>query len=328
MARILVVGAGAIGSLFGGRLAAAGHEVHLVGRARHVAAIRASGVTIEGRSPIRVAVPADESIPPGIAWEMALLTVKTFDLPGAAMELGRNAAARVPTLLLQNGLGVEAMAVDCLRATGWRSPERFVVRGLNSIPATLVAPGLVRQPGTGEVLLGGVDAATPPDLSERFRSTLSDAGLPARVTTDLRRSTWMKVLVNAAINPVTADHGVLNGQLAREPWRGQSRALLGDALAVAAAEGVEIDPDEAEAELGRVVRATSGNRSSMLQDLLAGRPTEIEAISGEILRIGRSHHLSLPATQRAYDRIHARATERRPPPVPEASGDSVGDEIG
>ena len=110
---------------------------------------------------------------------------------------------------------------------------------------------------------------------------------------------------------MTALHDVLNGRLRESPWREEALELLEEARRVAAAEGVAIDRGEAEAALWRVVDATSSNRSSMLQDLDRGRPTEIEAISGALLTRAARHGLELPATRRAYERIRARASAGR-----------------
>jgi 2-dehydropantoate 2-reductase len=115
--------------------------------------------------------------------------------------------------------------------------------------------------------------------------------------------------VNAAINPITADQGIENGALLKEPWRGQAERLLREAQAAARAEGFDFSDEEADRELWRVVRATAQNRSSMLQDLDRGRPTEIEAISGEILAAGGRHGIDLPQTRRALQRIRRREAQ-------------------
>jgi 2-dehydropantoate 2-reductase len=137
-------------------------------------------------------------------------------------------------------------------------------------------------------------------------TTFRAAGIPVRVEQDREREIWRKVLVNAAINPVTADHGIPNGRLLLDPYRGQALQLLDEALSVAQAEGVRFTDTDAQRELWRVVRATSDNRSSMLQDLDRGRRTEIDSISGAILDLGRQRGLSLPATDRIVQRIHSK----------------------
>lgn len=302
---VVLFGAGAVGSLFGARFAAAGVPVLLIGRAAHVEAIREHGLRIEGTDAGTFHPPAATELPQRLSADAALLTVKTFDLAAAATVVGRRLAP-LPLLLPQNGLGIEAVAGTALRSAGWADPTPWVVRAVHSVPATFVRPGVIRAAGTGEVVLpeprgGGSEPVA------RFAELFRRAGIPVRLAPSIEREVWRKALVNAAVNPVTAAHRVLNGELLGGPRRAEAVRLLAEALSVAAALGFAVAPDEAEAELDRVVRATAQNRSSMLQDLDRGRPTEIEAISGEILRLGTAHGLDLPATRAIVERIRAEA---------------------
>jgi 2-dehydropantoate 2-reductase len=306
--RILVVGAGAVGSLFGALLQRAGHDVTLVGRPAHMAAISQAGLRLEGSTEGTIRVRAVSELPADFAPELCLLTVKTYDLGSAAELFSRATPSPVPVAALQNGLGVEAQVERGLAAGGWTNPGDWIVRGINSVPANYAAPGVIRHAGQGELLLADYGAGRH---AEAIAATFRSAGVPARRIAEREREVWRKVLVNAAINPVTADHGVSNGRLLLEPYRGQSLQLLREALAVARIEGFPFTDEEVEADLWRVVRATSDNRSSMLQDLDRGRRTEIDAISGTILERGRAHGLSLPATERIVTRIHSQ--EPRPP---------------
>ncbi len=314
--RVVVVGAGAIGSLLGARCAAAGHDVTLVARREHVTAIRSGGLRIEGIDPIVVHPRAETGLPHPFDAALVLLTVKTFDLAVASAEVGR-ATADVPVLLPQNGLGVEPTAAAAFRDSGWRDPDRWIVRAVNSIPATLLGPGAVRAAGQGEILLEDPSVAGPSSRSgARFLELFRSAGVPVRPVADLRRELWRKVVVNAAINPVSALHGVPNGALLTEPLRSESIELLGEAVSVARAEKVPFALEEAEQDFQRVARATAENRSSMLQDLDRGRRTEVDAILGELVRRAGPHDLPLPATRRALDAVHRRRASPRSPPQP------------
>jgi 2-dehydropantoate 2-reductase len=310
--KVVVVGAGSVGSLFGARLARAGHSVTLVGRADHVAAIRSHGLRVVDHGEEVVRLDALTELAPGADCDVALLTVKTFDLARVATGLARDVPDPVPTLLTQNGLGVEGIANAALSAEGWSDAARWTVRAVHSVPATLLGPGIVRAAGTGEVLLprSGPDA---PHARE-FLRLLSAAGFPVREVESIDREVWRKVLINAAINPVTAVRGVTNGRLLEEPARGESLTLLREAVAAARAAGVEFREAEAVGDLDRVVRATAENRSSMLQDLDRGRPTEIDTISGAILRVAEAHGVDLPATRAIVEEVRRRVRDsaRRP----------------
>jgi 2-dehydropantoate 2-reductase len=246
-------------------------------------------------------------LPLRVETDLGIFAVKTFDLERAASDFGRAVAKPVPVAALENGLGVESTIETALGAAGWPDPGKWIVRGINSVPATLVAPGVVRHAGDGTVLLSDFRAGHHADS---FAQVFRAAGIAVRVDQDREREVWRKVLVNAAINPVTADHGIPNGRLLLDPYRGQALQLLDEGLTVAQAEGVRFTDTDAQRELWRVVRATSDNRSSMLQDLDRGHRTEIDSISGAILELGRRRGLSLPATARIVERIHAKEPPR------------------
>ncbi|MCI4350528.1 MAG: 2-dehydropantoate 2-reductase [Thermoplasmata archaeon] len=312
--RVIVVGAGAVGSLFGARLSGAGHDVLLVARPAHAAAIRAHGLRLESQPPATYRVAVVERLPNHTEADAILLAVKSYSIATAAREIAEAIRPPVPVLALQNGLGIEAHVAASLSAGGWHDAGRYVVRGINSVPAMLIEPGVVRPTGEGAILLGTSEGGARPRTVAMFSSLLASAGLATRPAEDLAKEEWRKVLINAAINPVTADHGIPNGQLARDPWRRQVLDLLGEAIEVSRAEGVELSPAEVERDLWKVVRQTAENRSSMLQDLDRGRRTEIDAISGAVLALGERHGLSLPATRRIVDRIRRRSDRSLPSP--------------
>ncbi|MGD0718182.1 MAG: ketopantoate reductase family protein [Thermoplasmata archaeon] len=306
--RIVVYGAGAIGSLLGAMLYRAGDDVVLVGTAAHVEAIRTHGLRVEGRVEGTFRIAAESRLPSESPADLLLLTVKTFDLALAAGEAARQLPWPIPWLLLQNGLGAEDTArVALQRVRGVADPSAWLVRALNTLPATLVAPGVVRQPGDGEIRLADPTEAGPSaDSVRRFAAVFERAGIPVRYVPRIDHAAWRKAVVNAAINPVTADHGILNGRLLEEPWRAQATTLLHEALIAARLAGYDFPDEEIERELWETVRATAGNRSSMLQDLDRGRPTEIDSISGVFLEIARDHGVDLPATERIVGRIRDR----------------------
>src|SRR5579875_225570 len=310
--RVLVVGAGAIGSLVGARLSAAGHAVTLVGRPEHVRAIRDEGLRVEGEGAGLHRLSADVELPDGPAPDVILLTVKSFDLPLAARAIGQRFPTAVPIVLPQNGWGIEGTVRRALATKGTPDATAPLLRLVHSIPATLLRPGVVRAAGTGTIVVPLVEGPDRPAF-EPLILLLTSMGYPVERRSDFDRALWEKLLINAAVNPVTADHGILNGRLLDDPWRGQALALLSEARRAAELAGVPVPAEEAERRLWTVVRSTAANRSSMLQDLERGRPTEIEAISGAVVEIARSHGERLPHTERVLARIRDRVARRRPP---------------
>ena len=314
--KILIVGAGAIGSLLGALLEEGGLSVHLVARPAHVTAIANHGLQVSGARTRVVHLDATVEVPSGLPVDAAIVTTKTFDLAVATAELARAISPR-PVLFVQNGLGILSVAQNALRSGGWSDPLPYAVRGVNSIPATYVGPGEVRETGVGEVLLPVPgEAGASAGAARLFRMLFEGARVPVEAVPEFEREVWRKALVNAAVNPVTAVHGVPNGELLKEPRRTEALELLGEALAVARAAGFGFTSEEVTRDFERIVRSTAANRSSMLQDLDRGRPTEVDAISGELLREAARHGLDLPATRGVIARVAALASRPRPGPQP------------
>ena len=195
---------------------------------------------------------------------------------------------RTLVVTLQNGVGnLEALAA----ALG----DEHVGQGVTSLGATLLGPGQVRHAGMGSTIFG-----PPPDrmAMAELAAIFSASGLPAELHDDLDSLVWGKLVVNAGINALTALLRVSNGALAEAA---EVRALVAQAVAeaaaVAAARGIRLPYDDPLAHVLAVARATGANRSSMLQDVLRGSPTEIAAINGAVLREGRRLGIATPANQ-------------------------------
>jgi 2-dehydropantoate 2-reductase len=289
--RILVAGAGALGSVFGGFLAAAGADVTLLGRTRHMRAITAGGLGIDGifgaRRITDIAVADDPRAlrPP---FDVILLTVKAYDTASMLGAVAPLLAARGCLMSLQNGLGnLERVrdAVGPARAVGAR-----VIFG-----AEIPAPGTARVTVCAEpVAIGAVargDAAAEAH-ARRWATAIAAAGIPAEHVADVHAHLWAKVFYNAALNPLGALLGLPYGALAADA---DARAIMDDVIeegyAVARARGVV--PTVATADAYRVifyerlVPPTAHHRSSMLQDLERGGRTEIDAINGALWTFGR-----------------------------------------
>ncbi len=309
--KLLVVGAGAVGSLLAARFSAAGYAVEAVARPEHAAAIRARGLRVEGTSPGTFYPTAIDDLGEAAPADAVLLTVKTFDLATASERLARRFPDGVPTLLPQNGLGLERTVLGAIRAAVGTDATPFLVRASNSIPVTLVGPGVVRQAGIGEIVLRDPARGGPARHADaQFVALFDRAGIPLRLVDDLERELWRKALVNAAINPVTALHRIPNGRVLELPYREEATALLREAQRAAALAGFDFPDDEADADFVRVARATAENRSSMLQDRDRGRPTEVDAISGELLRVASERGVALPRTRSVVERLRAASGRR------------------
>ncbi len=295
--QILVFGAGAMGSFFGGMLSAR-HDVLLVGRQEHIEAVRRHGLTIRGKT-VRLAKPrAATRVPPSAKPELIVVATKAYDTAAAMSALQRFAGTAI-FLTLQNGLdNPEVIA---------RTASR-VVAGTTAHGVTFVRPGEVRHAGIGDTVIGPWRGVTSEDVV-LVRDVLEEAGLPTRIASDIRSELWAKLIVNAAINPVAALTGLANGGLVRD--RALARLLQDvgrETAAVAAAAGTHVDADGAVRRIALVARRTAANRASMLQDLDRGRRTEVDAITGAILRAAEASGADAPLNRALYALVKARET--------------------
>jgi 2-dehydropantoate 2-reductase len=276
---IIVLGAGAIGSLYGAKLAAS-NEVTLVGRAGHVAAINAHGLRIEGIESQVVSVHAAtaiEHIGPGA---LIVLTTKVPDSAVALRPIAGLVRDDTTILCLQNGIGSERIARAALADRG------IVLRGITQFGAIFKAAGVIQFMARGYTLV------EQHERSPRLANILSAAGLDCRVSPDIGADVWHKLVVNCVVNPITAIVGCEVGGIANPQLAPLKRLVIDECVAVAAAEGVTFDTDFME-EIDERFRP-SHNIASMLQDLRRGRQTEIDYLNGAVAEIGARAGVDCP----------------------------------
>ena len=311
--RILIAGAGALGSVYGCFFRRAGYPVTLLGRTSHLDAIARNGLHIEGlwgehhATGFELITDATQAKTP---FDAILISAKACDTDAIAPAIAPVLVEDGVAISLQNGLGnVEKIAAQ----VGWeRALAARVIFG-----AEVVAPGRVRVTVYADPVLIGVWQDGPcPHLeaaARRWAERLAVAGIPAAYCDDIKAALWGKVLYNAALNPLSALLGVTYGALAEDVnTRAIMDAVFDEVYAVAAAEGVALpwrSAAEYHAEFyGRLIPSTVDHRSSMLQDLERGRRTEIDAINGEVWRRGRVHGIATPTNEVLTRLVLARQT--------------------
>jgi len=298
--RTCIIGAGSIGKLFFGYLAAAGNDVHLVARGEKRHDIASRGIEIHLSSSIEIIKVHDVSVIDVVdkivtlgALDAIIIAVKAPDVR-EVLEALRAAPgidlSRATIVLLQNGIGVEESARALF-------PTIPIVRITTDNGAYSGTGGLVFHTGKGEIHLGfwdGVRRAGSEAIDVRLRDMFTSSGLPATCSKNIREKVWQKVIVNAGINPVGALFQVRNGAILETPeLRKISERLTSEALAVARA-GKFVTDFDGQAAVRSVLERTAGNRNSMLQDRERGRRTEIEFINGAIVRHGRELGIETP----------------------------------
>jgi 2-dehydropantoate 2-reductase len=285
---LLVVGTGAMACLFAARLAGAGIRVILLGTWQEgLVALQEHGVRVVEDDGMERAYPVNATSDPRdcAGSTHALVLVKSWQTERAAEQLARCLSPDGLALTLQNGLGNRETLVRFLGASR-------VALGVTTSGATLLGPGQVRPGGQGGIVLGDHPRLGP------LASLLGRAGFSLETVSRADDLLWSKLVVNAAINPLTALLRVPNGELLMRP---SARTLMASAALevaeVASALGLHlIDPDPV-AAAEAVARRTALNHSSMFQDAVRGAPTEIDAICGAVVSTGERCGVHTPVNR-------------------------------
>jgi 2-dehydropantoate 2-reductase len=276
---IIVLGAGAIGSLYGARLAA-NNDVTLIGRSAHVAAINSEGLRVEGLESQFVRVRAATAIDRIGPDALVILATKVPDTEKALHPIAPLVREDTTLLCLQNGIGSEQIARTALGDRG------VVLRGITQFGAIFEAPGVVRFMARGYTLI------EQHERSARLAEVLNAAGLDCRVSPDINTDVWHKLVINCVVNPITAILGCEVGGIANPELAPLKRLVIEECVTVAAAEGVRFDVDFVQQIDDRF--RPSHNIASMLQDLRRGRPTEIAYLNAAVVAAGARHGVACP----------------------------------
>ncbi len=279
--RIAVVGAGAIGCLFGGRLHWTGQTVLLIHhRKSEAASIEKNGVRIQQPSGkvVRVHIQTRTRLSRCDKPDLVLVTVKAYDSKAVASLLKNSGVRNVPVLSLQNGLGnVEELA----RQLGSDS----IIAGTTTEGAMTIGPGEVIHTGHGMTWVGEMNGR----LSDRclaIKRTFRKAGFSTIISDNIKGVLWAKAIVNSSINPISAITRVKNGDVTKIPeLREIASKVIDEGTAVAHANGIPLIPNP-KSLLAKTLALTRRNKSSMLQDIEARRKTEIRQLNGSISRLG------------------------------------------
>jgi 2-dehydropantoate 2-reductase len=288
--RVVVLGAGAVGCYFGGLLARAGAPVTLIGRPRHVEALRRDGLWLEGlhfqeRVPVAASVAVDAARDAAVV----LFCVKTLDTDEAAQSLAPHLGPGTVVLSLQNGVD----NVERIRMAGGFEALPAVVY----VAAAMTGPGRVKHTGRGDLIVGDPSGRRRGDL-ERLAALFARAGVPCAVSDDIRVELWTKMSMNCAYNAVSALGRAKYGRMAQHPHaREVLRLAVEETAAVARAAGVPLVESklvEAAFRLGEAMREAT---SSTAQDIQRGKRTEIDSLNGYVARRGAELGVPTPVNQ-------------------------------
>ncbi len=307
--RIAVVGAGSVGGYLGGMLARGGHDVSLIARGAHLAAIREGGLRVLRDSEEFTVRCAATDNPADIGpVELALLTVKTYQNSAAIPAMAPIVGPDTAVLCLQNG-------VDSYLAPAAAFGAERVLAGAVYIEAGRNGPGAVRQTGdVVRVVFGELGNSQRPHtgplpegggtISERGRAiadAFNGSGVPTELTADVRAGLWAKFLFIATMAGVTAmARHTLAELMPRPEWRVVVVGCLREIEAAGRAGGVNFPPDVHRTTLAYIEDNLPALQASMHTDVVAGRPLELEALNGAVVRAGRAAGVPTPINDVIY----------------------------
>jgi 2-dehydropantoate 2-reductase len=297
MNRIVIVGPGAMGTLVGSLLSRSGREVILRDdNADRAAQRNADGIQVnDGGSSWRVrprSVCTDDDIGPT---EAIFICTKAYQTASTIPTLAHISGPDTTVVSLQNGIGngeqLQAVAADrCVCAS-------------TALGAYLDDTGELHWTGHGTTQIAPFQK-TPATHATVIGRLLTEAGCECEVLRDADSMLWGKLIINAAINPVTAIYGITNGDLLEhDEARELAFAAAREARAIADAKGITLPYDDVVAAVTHICQRTSSNRSSMLRDIECGRPTEIDAITGAIITQAKALNIAIPVNQSLFTKI-------------------------
>lgn len=279
--RVAVMGAGAVGCYYGGMLARAGHAVTLIGRPDHVAAIRRHGLRLEARGfDEHIALQAATEPAAVAGAQLVLFCVKSTDTASAAASIAPHLSADTLLLTLQNGVDNDIRLRESL-------PQE-VLAAVVYVATAMAGPGHVRHHGRGELVIG------PSRLSVPVAQALIGAGVPTTVSDNVRGALWAKLILNCAYNGLSAITRMPYGELVRQPGITATIAgLVAECRAVAQAEGIAV-PGDVDAAVRDIATTMAGQHSSTAQDLMRGKPSEIDHLNGYVMARGAARGIATP----------------------------------
>ena len=277
--KIIILGAGAIGSLYGAKLSKF-NEVTLVARQKHVDKINKDGLKITGEENNTYKLKAVPSINAIDDSTLIILTTKVHDSKNAIEPIKDLVKKDTIILCLQNGLNSEDIVKEIV------GDKCLVIRGITAVGATFLEPGIVQFNNLSYTKIE--KSPISKDLADNFNK----CGLKANVSENIKEDIWKKLIVNCVLNPVSAILRIDNGATADEKLNPLKTLIFDECLKVASKEGIDVDIDSIET-INKAIKG-SRNLSSMHQDIIKGKKTEIDYLNGAVVDLGKKYGIKCP----------------------------------
>ena len=296
--KIVIVGPGAIGCLFAAYLAKSKEEIWLLDKnSQRAAKINESGILLEGSSGTWQSKPKATANPQEIGQaDLIIICVKSFNTKLAIEQIKPLLAQETKILTLQNGIGNVEIISEL-------AGEQRVIAGVTSEGATLIDIGKIRHAGRGETIIGSIDGKTPVAL-RAIREIFNKVGFECKMTRDIKSLLWSKLIINVGINALSAITRLPNGKLIE--YEGTKRILrdaVTEAARIAKRKRIKLIFDDPLAKVEAVCEGTQNNLSSMLQDVLRKKRTEVDFINGVIVRLACELGIDVPTNRFLLDLV-------------------------
>lgn len=279
--KIFVLGAGAIGSSYGALLSRK-NDVTLIGNENHVDVIISRGLTLSGDVQKEFFIKAETKIREVLSNTLILLTTKAHDSEKAITEIKGLLKDDTVILILQNGLGNKELVKRIVR------DEIQIVRGLVKSAAQFLEPGKIAF-WNGETILEQTK------MSKRIVRLFNESGLRTRISNEMDEEMWNKLVVNCVVNPITAILRVRDNEVAVDSLRQLRHGIVEECVKVGKCEGMVFQLDLKEAIEKDIMKFT--NFSSMCQDIMKRKKTEINFLNGKIVELGKKHNIPTPINE-------------------------------
>lgn len=294
--RLVVMGTGGIGGFFGALLAHMGEDVWFVGRGEHFEAMHHSGLTITSTAGTFTISPRQIVHDPAQAGhaDVVLFCVKSYDTESAARQLAQLVDAHSLVITLQNG-------VDNTDKISAILPGSTVYGGAAYISSRISSPGHITETGGFQRIVFGPIHGEPGEAARAVHDRFVRAGIKSTISGDIRRDLWQKLIFIASMGSLTAASRLTHGEIIGNAG---TRSLMFDAMreahSVARALSVQVDPVDETKVLEGLKRFSDDTRSSMYYDLIAGKPMEVEALNGTVVRLGIQLQVPTPVHRVLY----------------------------
>jgi 2-dehydropantoate 2-reductase len=279
--KIFVLGAGAIGSVYGAFLSKR-NDVALIGNKAHMQAVNSKGLAISGDIAETFYVKTDTEIREIPEKTLIILTTKAYDSAKTVEKTRKLLKRDTIILILQNGLGNEEIV---RRAAG---DEVTILRGTTTMAAEFFEPGKIRF-WNGETII------EQNEVAKKITETFNGCMPKTRLTGDIKKEVWNKLILNCVANPLSALFNVKNHEIAADSLKAVRHNTVKECVEVGKAEGITF-AEHLEERIDEQI-ATYTNFSSMYQDIVKGKRTEIDFLNGKVVELGRRHHITTPVNE-------------------------------